>query len=452
MPLNIELLGELSRVFDWQPDPAQYFATSATELARQGICRGLETGSGVLVLTGAAGAGKTLLMQLALQDMHGRWPHLGQLSYTSMSGAEILRSMAYAFGMPAGQQTDDIAPLAWTETRLRHWADRGEASLLVVDEAQNLPLDALQPLLTLSQLQQHGRPLMRMLLVGRPPLLELLNTSGLLASSAAALGPQFLLSAFQAHESAAYIADRLAALPASGRPVFSAPVLAEIHTRAHGRPGQIKLLCKQLLETAILLEDNTPIDVRAVATQADELGFHAEVIAASPAPRVPRPADTANFAAPVKPAAETAHPRKSRFLPIAMLLLMALGGAGLWLQHGSAPTFKRAAAPAVAAVSPSAPPPVTPEPVKPESVKPTTQAEALPLAGPTPKAPPPAPQPVERAQPAQPSTHLAVSNKAAAVQPSAKAENSNCAHLLTQLSLGEPLTPGQQRTLESKCR
>ena len=369
MALNLQLLDDVGRTFDWQPDPAQYFPTPATELVRAGLRRSLEAGSGVLVLTGGAGAGKTLLLQVCLQDLAGRWAHLGHLSYTSMNGADILRSVAYAFGMPSGDQPDHISPMAWTENQLRTWTALGEASLLVVDEAQNLPADALQPLLALSQLRHDGRPLLRMVLVGRPPLLELL-TSPDLRAWATAIGAQFSLPALKPAESSAYLAARLGNLTEPGRSAFSPQVLAAIHARTQGRPGQINVLCKQLLQMAILSEENVPVDVDGVHAQADELGFHPEasvldvpiasVVSArvmgseAPQPAFPAPSDAglptvlpalrpaaqprplAPAKPPTKPLASTPMPTpagyKHRLLPLLALLLVAGTAAALYLR------------------------------------------------------------------------------------------------------------------------
>lgn len=476
--LNTTLLDELGRIFDWQPDPALYFPTAATEKLRQQLGDALAEGNAVSVLTGATGAGKTLLLQLSLQDLSGRWAHVAQLSYTSMSGAEILRSAAYAFGMPAGHG-DTPTPAAWTENRLRYWARQGEASLLVVDEAQNLPLDALAPLLALSKPQETGGPLLQLILVGRPAALDLVHHH---------IKPALAMPAFQPHESAAYIADRLRQIAAPGLPVLSAAVIAEIHARTHGRPGRINLLCKQLLQNAVLLEEDATIDTAAVKAGADELGFGAADIS-QPAPLsvepMPAPAALAVVAPvhsskdrpidrPVVPPAPLPGHRKSRVMPAVALLLLAAIGTGLFLMQPAAPT--PAATAAVVQPPPAPPPPkleVTPEPaptvVQTQSEPPQNPpalvhtAEPVQIAQPIRTAPrqaTPAGKPEKSAQPAKPAKPeapekplvvLAPPTRPAPVTPSRSA-NALCAHLLAQLSLGEPLSAGQQHTLESTCR
>ena len=458
--LNTTLLDELGRIFDWQPDPALYFPTAATEKLRRQLGGALAKGDGVTVLTGATGAGKTLLLQLSLQDLNARWAHVAQLSYTSMSGAEILRSAAYAFGMPAGHG-DTPTPAAWTENRLRYWARRGEASLLVVDEAQNLPLDALAPLLALSKPQEAGGALLQLILVGRPAALDQVHNH---------VQPALAMPAFLPHESAAYIADRLRRIAAPGLPALSAAVIAEIHARTHGRPGRINLLCKQLLQNAVLLEEDATIDTAAVKAEADELGFGAaDVSQAAPLSVEPMPApaalpDVAPVVAPINtptnrpvvPPAPLPRHRKSRVLPAALLLLLAAVGTGLFLLQPATPT---PAATAAVVRPPAAPPPPEIE-AAPEPAPPVVQAQD--------ESPPNPPQlahkaePVQAAQPVPPVLRQATpaakpanpAKPVATLTPPTPSRNANalCAHLLAQLSLGEPLSAGQQRTLESTCR
>jgi type II secretory pathway predicted ATPase ExeA len=491
--LKTTLLNDLARIFAWQPDPAHYFATPATEKLRHGLGRALQGGAPVCVLTGHAGAGKTLLLQTCLADMAGHWAHMAQLSYTSMSGSDILRAVAYAFGMPKDVPAQ---PLAWTRWQLSQWAALQQASLLVIDEAHSLPQDALQPLLALSRFPAKGRPLLQLLLVGDPTLLGVLAEGATSADASAFALPDFL-----PRESAAYITHRLGQVAAAGRPVLSADVMAEIHARTQGRPGQINLLCKQLLQTAVLMDSEAAIDVTTVAFEADELGLQA----ASPAPVEPAPvsavpaAKPAIEAAPTAPAAPTARAapaapiaraapaaapavvivpaparKKAWLLPATLsLLLTAVGAAVLLQQPWTASEPPKLASgvvmvpprPVAAAGTPAPSPAPAPAPTPSVATLPPAQAQliepaALSAAPPAPAqhtvSTTPDPSIVPAPRPAVAGKQLAAvpASFSAAVQPPARTRPSGdarCTQLLAQLSLGEPLNAGQQHTLKSTC-
>ncbi len=280
MPLNVEALNEVGRIFDWRPDPARYFATTATEQVRLALLTNLANGHGPLVVEGKAGAGKTLLVSTVVQSLPAHWAHVARLSFTVMSALEMASSIAYAFGMPPGPSVmSHQPPLEWIETQLRVWASCDESSLLVVDEAQHLPQDALHLLLALSQQQLHGRPVLRLILVGKPCWPDTLNSTERASTSAACatdIGPRFFVPQFTAAESTAYVQHRLSQYAGPRLPDLMPSAFAEIHARTQGNPGRINMLCQQLLHTAILLESTEPIHATAVALEADELLYYAE--------------------------------------------------------------------------------------------------------------------------------------------------------------------------------
>ena len=439
MSLNVDLLTASGRIFDGQPDPSRYFAVPATESVRTGLRQGLEDGRGISVLIGPAGSGKTLLLQAALQDLPPRWAHVAQLAYTSMSGAEILRSMAYAFGMAPGQPADAPSPIAWTEAQLRHWAARGETSLLVIDEAHNLPIDALRPLLAMSQGPAAEQAPLHLILAGHPALSELLAAPELKAQ-ASAIGQTFVAPPFQAQESAAYITDRLSQLTDASLPAFPQAATAEIHRRAQGLPGHINTLCQQLLHRAILQESSVSITVSMVAALADELGFDAApAVENAPAPTVDAHVE-ANTAPP---------PRKSRAVPALMLLALIATAAGVFFYSRPAPPNEPASTTKPAEVAPALP--VEPSPGK------APETSSLPLAPAQADADADATANANTAadlappQTSSPPPRLTANTKSAATRP-AHAASPDCAPLLAQLSLGEPLTVHQKHTLESTCR
>jgi general secretion pathway protein A len=280
MTLNVEALNEVGRIFDWRPDPARYFASAAAEQVRHGLLEALASGHGVLVLVGEAGAGKTLLVNTVVQTLPAQWAHVAQLSFTVLSGQELASSIAYALGMPPGPSVmSHQSPREWIETQLRVWASCDESSLLVVDEAQNLPLDALHTLLELNQIRLNGRSVLRVVLVGQPDVLRRLEAAALPTEGAAHavdIAPHFLVPPLTPRESAEYLEYRLSQYTGPTLPALTPQALTEIHARAQGRPGRINVLCQQLLHSAILLESYDPIDGAAVAAQADELLYYAD--------------------------------------------------------------------------------------------------------------------------------------------------------------------------------
>src|SRR3546814_7790686 len=79
----------------------------------------------------------------------------------------MLRLTAQAFGVPA-EGADKAVLLGRIESFLHEQARSGRRSLLNVDEAQNLPISALEELRMLSNFQLGGHALLQILLLGQP--------------------------------------------------------------------------------------------------------------------------------------------------------------------------------------------------------------------------------------------------------------------------------------------
>lgn len=468
MTLNVDLLKASGRVFDGQPDPSQYFATPAMDAVRQRLLAQLQPPRGVVALTGPSGAGKTLMVRSVLAALPGHWAHVAHLAYTSMSGSEILQSVAYGFGMPREQARGVPSLIRWLEAALDRWAVAGETSLLVIDEAHHLPMAALRPLLALAVAPPGKPPRLCLLLAGHPALAELLadalppTADGSLAAEAPLQMPRF-----EAAESAAFIAGRMARLQDAGAPLFQPAVVAEIHRCAQGRPGRVNALCQQLVHNAAMNEAAQPVTAASVQAMAAELGY------AVPVGDGPGLA-TAGWVAPegglaAESGAEPAPPRRrwgwialvvAALAAAALLALAQLSPRARPAETAAPPLGHMAPPPASPTPTPSGPampavpaePPASSPPAASASVEsPSASPAAVPATsvGGIPAAAAPTTGPVDA-----PARHTTVAKPATgkAAPVPARGTTADCARLLSQLSLGEPLTARQQNTFRSHCR
>ncbi|RQO60398.1 hypothetical protein DBR47_08515 [Paucibacter sp. KBW04] len=451
------------QAFFWQPEAGSYFATASLELLRLGLRAGLESGHGVLVLTGEVGSGKTLLLRMALQNLPAADGHTAYLSYTSMSGHEILQSIAFAFGMPSGADAPALTPQDWLAEQLKTWAARAEPALLVIDEAQSLPPETLLSLLKLNQLRPKGRHALRVILVGQTPLLNMLKAPELQAF-AADIGPRFHLSPLRAEESHAFIQSRLLLAAADHGPTEFKPEAYEaIHACCVGNPGRIKLLCKHLLQSAWLMDEQQPIDAAMVAAQAEELGLDPALAlsargatTASSRQGKGMPASAQGTPGPAAPKRQHAHrPLVGMVTAGLVLLATGLGALKHWPELlGVAPqtTAQQAATPELQ----NKPWPTPPSPlINSQSSASTGKAVANASAPSATASEPPPPVALAFDDPSS----AALGSRVPPIKPALPAQastsktgNKACANLLARLSLGEPLSAKDRRELDEQCR
>lgn len=411
--LNVELLFKIGQVFDPRPDAAQYFPTRNSELLRQRLNDSLLTDAAVPVLMGCSGSGKSLLLGEVLRQQSRRWTQVAQLRTPAMDGAALTQSIARALGL-GRSSTSEGELFAELDARLA----RGCRTLLVVDDAQLLSVPALGQLQRLLRQGPGGRPRLDMTLLGTPELGLHLSQYGF----SAAFHPCLDVGSFEADESVAFVRHRLKQFQDEPLPAFTADALQEIHRCTAGVPGRIQLLCRELLHLTLLDDEAAPIDLEKVRAQAVELGLI----------RVAPPALVSIPAMPASPSRQRipAHGRA----PIGWLGGMAAGLA----VAGFIAAIAMFVPNEVNDLSASSQREVTE--TRPASTSEFAPELALPsIAG---------WKTVSRESRVKAPQYL---QKSAMLRIATGVLDPECSAMLTQLSLGEPLTSKQKHRLEAAC-
>src|SRR5690606_16928565 len=149
-----------SRPFQLTPDPHYYFESLTHRKALSYLGYGLAQGEGFIVITGDIGAGKTTLVGHLMNTIDPVRLTAIKIVSTQVEGDDMLRLAAQGFGIAA----DGVAKaqlLQRIEQYLHQQARAGRRTLLIVDEAQNLPVSALEELRMLSNFQLGGQSLLQ---------------------------------------------------------------------------------------------------------------------------------------------------------------------------------------------------------------------------------------------------------------------------------------------------
>lgn len=205
----------------------------------------LQAAEGFVVVTGQPGMGKTTLINDLLSDYGPRDYTIATLVNTMLEGNEVLRSAAYEFGLNV-EGADSATVLQRLKQLFTQARNEGRPPLLIVDEAQNLNLNALEELRMLTNLQIHGSPLLQIFLVGQEGLREKLQDPALeqLRQRVTAATHLHPLNQTQV---ASYITHRLKVVGWKGRPRFKASLLPVLDTACEGVPRRINQFCSRLL-------------------------------------------------------------------------------------------------------------------------------------------------------------------------------------------------------------
>ncbi|AIT81726.1 XrtA/PEP-CTERM system-associated ATPase [Novosphingobium pentaromativorans] len=241
-----DFYGFESRPFQLTPDPAFYFESRTHRKALSYLGYGLAQGEGFVVITGEVGAGKSTLVAHLMATIDPSRLTAAQVVTSALDGEEIVHVVAQAFGLAVAGH-DKASALGAIEGFLHEEARQGRRCLLIVDEAQNLTVSALEELRMLSNFQLGSHPLLQTLLLGQPEFRSTLLESGELEQLRQRVIATHHLEAMQADEVQAYIEHRLGCVGWQGNPQFDAQVFAGIFDATGGVPRRINQLVNRLL-------------------------------------------------------------------------------------------------------------------------------------------------------------------------------------------------------------
>jgi type II secretory pathway predicted ATPase ExeA len=228
----------------------------------------LQAAEGFVVVTGQPGMGKTTLINDLLSDYGPRDYTIATLVNTMLEANEVLRSAAYEFGLNV-EHMDTATVLQRLKQLFIQAHNEARPPLLVVDEAQNLTLNALEELRMLTNLQLNGKPLLQIFLVGQEELREKLQDPSLEQLRQRVTAASHLHSLDQ-EQVAAYIIHRLKVVGWEGNPKLKSSLLPVIDIACAGVPRRINQFCSRLLLHGAV-EQKTVLDASDAQVVLEEL-------------------------------------------------------------------------------------------------------------------------------------------------------------------------------------
>src|SRR4051812_10381197 len=232
------------RPFALSPDPEYLYPSRVHQEALDYLRYGIESQAGFIVITGEIGSGKTTLLQTLLRNLDTETT-VGRIVNTMLEPRELLETILIDFGLdPTGRSK----PLMLRDLS-QYLVDQrvgGRLVLLVIDEAQNLGLGALEELRMLSNLETEKSKLLQIVLVGQPELRDKLAAPEL-EQLRQRITVSYHLPPLDAEETCNYINHRLRRA-ALGPPIeFPREATDLIHARSRGVPRIINVICDAAL-------------------------------------------------------------------------------------------------------------------------------------------------------------------------------------------------------------
>ena len=237
--------------FDLIPNPEFMFLSKTHRKAITYLDYGIRERAGFVLLTGEVGSGKTTIIR-ELINKHLERVVLAKVFNTSVNSEQLLSMINDDFGLPV-QGKDKLELLRDLNRFLVDQYGRGNQPLLIIDEAQNLPLETLEEVRMLSNLETSDSKLLQIILVGQPELRTLLAKPEL-RQLRQRISIQCILQPLNRQEVEEYIFHRLQVAGNRAALSFSKEVLDLIFIYCCGIPRLVNIVCDFLLLAAFAEE------------------------------------------------------------------------------------------------------------------------------------------------------------------------------------------------------
>ena len=248
-----EYYGFGEKPFSLTPDPKFLYRSETHANAFDLLQYAIRRREGFVVITGDIGTGKTTLCRAMLDELDRR-TFTALVLNPFLSEEDLLRLILQEFGVVSRDEVKrgrlaNVTKQDLIDTLndfLLSLLPLGASALLVVDEAQNLPLQVLEQIRILSNLETDKEKLLQVVLVGQLNLQTLLRSPEMRQLDQR-VSIRYELKPLTRRETAAYVEHRLMVAGAANAVRFTTRALDLVHRHSGGTPRLINLICDRAL-------------------------------------------------------------------------------------------------------------------------------------------------------------------------------------------------------------
>jgi general secretion pathway protein A len=241
-----------STPFNLSPDPSFLYRSVQHEEALASLMYGVQSRKGFIVLTGEVGTGKTTMLECLRDHLTAHHTPFAYLFNSRLTPDQFFEMIAYDFNLQCARNSKTEVLFALNSMLIQR-ANQHQTSVLIVDEAQNLDWGVLEEIRLLGNLETRRGKMLQIILSGQPELDRKIEQPEY-RQLKQRIALRCHLRPFTAHETAQYIASRLARAGLKDQKIFPPDVLVEIHRRTQGIPRLINSVCDNMLLTSFAME------------------------------------------------------------------------------------------------------------------------------------------------------------------------------------------------------
>lgn len=234
--------------FTLTPNTQYFFGLPSHQEALQVLMTALKTGEGFIKVTGEVGTGKTLICRKILNEMPDHFVS-AYIPNPMLSPVELRRAVATELGVELTENSDQQEFTQRIQQRLINIHQERKSVVLIIDEAQALPVESIESLRLMTNLETESRKLLQVVLFGQPELDEKLALPELRQLKQRITFSYFLrlMDADQVHQ---YVQHRMRVAGYSGSDLFDQRCAEMLFKASNGTPRVVNVLCHKALMLA----------------------------------------------------------------------------------------------------------------------------------------------------------------------------------------------------------
>jgi len=249
------------------PDPGFLYLSNKHAKAKTYLDFAIWNRDGFVVVTGEIGSGKTTILNSVLSELDDSVV-VCKIHQTLLTESQLIKAVLTELHV-AKPGSDKVELLKRLTEVLLEYHNIGKKVILVIDEAQNLGVKALEEIRLLSELEANYERLLNIILVGQPELKKLLDSPEL-EQLAQRIRLRFHLRALSEEETADYIDKRIEIAGLAKQEIIPHELVPLIYRYTGGIPRLINILCDTALVIAYA-ENKKSVSVEILKESIREL-------------------------------------------------------------------------------------------------------------------------------------------------------------------------------------
>ena len=230
------------------PDTRLFFPGGSRGAILDAIVYAIASGEGIIKVIGEVGSGKTMICRM-LEVKLPESIEVVYLANPSLSPENILHAIAFEMKLPLPPGAGRLEVMHALHARLLEKHADNRQVVMFVEEAQRMPLDTLEEIRLLSNLETEREKLLQIVLFGQPELERNLSPTHI-RQLKERITHGFVLPRLEAEEIRAYLDFRMRSAGYKGPPVFSPAAVKLISRASEGLIRRINVLADKALLAA----------------------------------------------------------------------------------------------------------------------------------------------------------------------------------------------------------